>query len=47
MSMMNIPPGKPPQVDLATLMQSQAAQIEQGIKNNLPKLFEKLATNGQ
>jgi len=45
--MMNIPPGKPPQVDIAGLLQEQAGQIEQGIKQNLPKLFENLATKGQ
>ena len=44
MTMMGIPPGKAPEVNLAQLMQSQAANIEHGLKQNLPKLFEGLAT---
>ena len=44
MTLMGIPPGKPPQIDIANLMQSQAVQIQQGLKQNLPQLFENLAT---
>jgi hypothetical protein len=44
MSMMGIAPGAPPQINLAALMQSQAVEIEQGLKKNLPNLFANLAT---
>ena len=44
MTLRGIQPNKPPEVNLANLMQSQAASIEQGLKQNLPKMFEGLAT---
>ena len=42
--MMGYAPGKPPEVNIANLLQTHAGNIEQGLKQNLPKLFEGLAT---
>ena len=39
MTMMGIAPGKPPQVNIANIMNIQAGELEQGLKQNLPKLF--------
>ena len=39
MSVMNIAPGKPAEVNIAGLLAEHAGEIEQGLKQNLPKMF--------
>lgn len=40
---MRIPPGKPAEIDLKNVMNEQSFEIENALKQNLPKLFENLA----
>ena len=43
MSLMGMAPGKPAEISIESLMAENAFEIEKGLKENLPKLFENLA----
>jgi len=44
MAMMGVAPGSPPEINIANVLQSHPGNIEQNLKQNLPALFEGLAT---
>lgn len=44
MTVMGIAPAKPAEINIQNMLMDNAAEIEKGLKENLPKMFENLAT---